>query len=82
MASTAIRRRQGDERRTISSATIPAEGIELRLDIAGIEPLDLSLLDYDNGLPAAGRRLLEARPADVVPGYRGDQTVVHVSATL
>lgn len=62
--------------RVVGLATFPDEGIEMRLEIRGNEPLELTIVDSTFGLPPAGEVLLRARPAYVVPIDRGDRTIV------
>jgi hypothetical protein len=56
--------------------TLPREGAELDLVLAGTWPLDWYVLDRTPGLPPSGDALRKARPATAVAFQEGDTTVV------
>ena len=68
--------------RVVRLTTFPTEGIEMRLEVRGLEPLELTIVDSSFGLPPAGDALVRARPATVVPIDRGDRTIVFTKAQL
>jgi hypothetical protein len=51
-------------------------GVEIEIEIDASEPREVTLIDHSYGLPAAGRFLLDARPASAVASQLGDVTVV------
>lgn len=53
------------------------EGIDIRLEIDGDAPIDITLLDTSSDLPPVARPLLDARPEDRVPRGEGDLSIVH-----
>ncbi len=71
-----------DRRRVVRFATMPEEGIEFEVALEGREPFTVYAIDSSYGLPPSAAPLIEARPAEVVPIHRGDQTVVHTRAVL
>jgi hypothetical protein len=52
------------------------DGLAVRLELTGADPVAAYLVDYTAGLPAGGARLLEARPATAVSYQEGDLTIV------
>jgi hypothetical protein len=55
---------------------VPAEGVHLQIDLPGGTEQDVAIYDLTPGLPAAGARLLQARPSTATPFADGDATVV------
>ena len=71
---------------TVVLRAVPAEGVEVTLDVTGKQPIVLTLLDITSGLPAAGvapvaRAVLDARDArdasarTAVQTQEGDLTI-------
>jgi hypothetical protein len=56
--------------------TLPREGAELDVVLAGTGPLDWYVFDRTPGLPPSGDALRKARPATAVAFREGDTTVV------
>ena len=56
--------------------TLPREGAELDVVLAGTQPLDWYVFDRTPGLPPSGDALRKARPATSVAFQEGDTTVV------
>jgi hypothetical protein len=50
------------------------DGATFEILLAGV-PTEWTLIGWHGSLPDAGRRLLEARPANARPQYSGDGTV-------
>lgn len=61
--------------RLLIVATLPAEGVEVELEL-GAQPGEAALLDASPGLPEAGKPLAAARGASAVPMGLGDSTWV------
>lgn len=56
-----------DDRWSMNYVGLPAEGIELTLELAAGSPLGLRLIDKTPGLPAPLEGSISARPADYAP---------------
>jgi hypothetical protein len=61
--------------RGLAGVTLPPGGCELRLTLRETRPLAWYVIDISPGLPAAGWRLLAARPATAAPVREGDLTI-------
>jgi hypothetical protein len=61
--------------RGLAGVTLPPGGCELQLVLRETRPLAWYVIDISPGLPAAGRRLLAARPATAAPVREGDLTI-------
>ena len=55
---------------------LPPEGLVIDLVVREQGPVELTVLDASEGLPAAGLPLQRARPAWAVPSHGGDRTVM------
>jgi len=55
---------------------VPPEGLVLELVVQEQGPVELTVLDVSEGLPASGAALAAARPAWAVPSHAGDRTVL------
>lgn len=55
---------------------LPPEGLVIELVVEAQGPVELTVLDASEGLPAAGAALASARPAWAVPSHAGDRTVL------
>jgi hypothetical protein len=55
---------------------VPPEGLVIELVVQEPGPVELTVLDASEGLPASGAALSSARPAWAVPSHAGDRTVL------
>jgi hypothetical protein len=62
--------------RSYACLTVPPEGLEVEIAIAGDDPVEGYLLDQSAGLPVGGEALQHARPKEATPIGSGDTTVV------
>jgi hypothetical protein len=60
-------------------ANLPAEGIDVQLEVRASGPVTLVLVDRSSGLPTIPGTNFPARPADSMPIHSGDQTMVRHS---
>ncbi|MCA1826791.1 MAG: hypothetical protein ABR567_09455, partial [Myxococcales bacterium] len=56
--------------------TMTPEGVPLEMDLEGDGPIEITLWDQSPGVPAEGKALLGARPAEACPVQDGDRTLV------
>ena len=54
---------------------IPDDGIEIVLSAAGTSPIDLTVFDVTQGVPAEGQLVRDARPKTAVQTQEGDVTI-------
>jgi hypothetical protein len=59
----------------LRNATLPPEGTELDLLLAGPEPIEIQIGDQSSGLPPAAALVAAARPAAAVTAQEGDVTL-------
>lgn len=60
-------------------ANPPASGIDVQLQVQGVGPVTVVLVDRSSGLPTIPDANFPARPADSMPIHSGDQTMVRRS---
>jgi len=61
---------------TLSCYGLACDGLEVTLELVGPDPVSVLVADSSPGLPTGGERLLQDRPATVVPYQEGDLTVL------
>jgi hypothetical protein len=62
--------------RSYACLTVPPQGVEVDVVLAGAGPLDGYLVDYSFGLPAGGDALVRARPTEATAIRFGDVTIL------
>jgi hypothetical protein len=55
---------------------LACDGLEVTLELVGLDPVSVLLADSSPGLPASGEVLLQSRPATAAPYQEGDLTVI------
>lgn len=79
------RRRGGPSRWALSYQGLPAEGIELSLQVKAAEPLKLRVMDQSYQLPSLPEASIKERPAGFIPAGQlpySDSTLVSKSYTF